>query len=140
MAATMDVSIVSAEAEVWRGQAEMVIARSPEGEFGIMRGHIPFLAALIPGVVTVVDGGTRRTWLVPGGFLEASGSMDDYHVIVLADDAEETGELDPAEAARRIEEMRQQQGSDDDHDRASAELIASMARAEREHGEYSAPA
>jgi F-type H+-transporting ATPase subunit epsilon len=140
VANTLDVSIVSAEAEVWRGQAEMVVARSPEGEFGIMSGHIPFLAALIPGLVTVVNGAERRSWLVPGGFLEASGSMDDYHVIVLADDAEETGELDPAEAARRIEEMRQQQDPDQDPDRASAELIASMARAEREHGEYSAPA
>lgn len=136
----MDVSIVSAEAEVWRGEAEMVVARSPEGEFGIMRGHIPFLAALVPGVVTVVNGSERRSWLVPGGFLEASGSMDEYHVIVLADEAEETGELDPAEAARRIEEMRSKQDSDDDGDRADAELIASMARAEREHGDFSSPA
>lgn len=138
--AEMDVSIVSAEAEVWRGRAEMVVARSPEGEFGIMRGHIPFLAALIPGLVTVVNGAERRSWLVSGGFLEASGSMDDYHVIVLADDAEETGELDPAEAARRIEELRRHDADDDADDRASAELVASLARGEREHGEYSAPA
>lgn len=102
----MNVSIVSAEAEVWRGEADMVLARSPEGEFGIQRGHIPFLAALEPGAVTVVSGTSRMTWLVPGGFLEASGPMDDYHVIVLADDAEETGDLDPHELARRIERMR----------------------------------
>ena len=49
----MDVSIVSPEQEVWRGEAELVIARSPEGEFGIMRGHIPFLAALVPGKLTI---------------------------------------------------------------------------------------
>lgn len=137
--ATMDVSIVSAEAEVWRGEAEMVVARSPEGEFGIMRGHIPFLAALIPGLVTVVNGAERRSWLVPGGFLEASGTMDDYHVIVLADDAEETGELDPAEAARRIEELKARQSEEAGKDRGDAEVIASMARAEREHGEFSSP-
>jgi F0F1-type ATP synthase epsilon subunit len=105
-----------------------------------MRGHIPFLAALVPGQVTVVDGSTRRTWLVPGGFLEASGPADDYHVIVLADDAEETGELEPAEAARRIEEMKARRAADEQQDRTSAELIASMARAEREHGEFSSPA
>ncbi len=135
--AGMDVAIVSAEAEVWRGEAEMVIARSPEGEFGIMRGHIPFLAALVPGTVTVVNGSERRTWLVPGGFLESSGPADDYHVIVLADDATETGELDRAEAARRIEEMRKERAEAEADERTDAELVASMARAEREHGEYS---
>jgi F-type H+-transporting ATPase subunit epsilon len=102
----MNVSIVAAEAEMWRGEAEMVLARSPEGEFGILRGHIPFLAALVPGVVTVVDGNSRRSWLVPGGFLEASGTMDDYHVIVLVDDAEETVDLSDDEVKRRLEEMR----------------------------------
>jgi F0F1-type ATP synthase epsilon subunit len=65
--------------------------------------------------------------------------MDDYHVIVLADDAEETGELDPAETARRIEELKQRRAEESGDDRAAAELVASMARAEREHGQYSAP-
>lgn len=104
----MDVSIVAPDKAVWRGEADMVLARSPEGEFGIQRGHIPFLAALVPGLVTAVEGGTRRTWKVPGGFLEANGTMDDYHVIVLVDDAEEIGEVDAAEAARIIDEMKQE--------------------------------
>ncbi|MGH2755340.1 MAG: ATP synthase F1 subunit epsilon [Actinomycetota bacterium] len=133
----MNVSIVSAEAEVWRGDAELVIARSPEGEFGIMRGHVPFLAALVPGLVKIVNGADRRTFLVTGGFLEASGPADDYHVIVLADDTEEVGELDAAETKARIEEVKQRQREDQVEDRASAELVASMARAERESGEYS---
>jgi F-type H+-transporting ATPase subunit epsilon len=50
----VDVSIVSPERELWRGEADLVIGRSPDGEFGIMSGHIPFLAALVPGAVTVV--------------------------------------------------------------------------------------
>jgi F-type H+-transporting ATPase subunit epsilon len=103
----VDVSIVSAEREVWRGEADLVVARSPEGEFGIMRGHIPFLAALVPGLVKVSSGTKTDTFLVTGGFLEASGGADDYHVIVLADDAEEVGDIEPAEAARRIEEAKQ---------------------------------
>lgn len=85
----MKVSIVSPEANLWQGEATLVIARSPEGEFGIMRGHTPFLASLVPGRVTVVSGSTRRSFDVTGGFLEASGPADDYHVIVLADDAVE---------------------------------------------------
>src|ERR687895_600951 len=91
---------------IWQGEADLVVARSPEGEFGIMRGHIPFLAALVPGRVRVVSGGDQEEFFVPGGFLEASGPMDDYHVIVLADDADQTGEMDAAELQRRVEEVR----------------------------------
>jgi F-type H+-transporting ATPase subunit epsilon len=122
----MDVSIVTPEEEVWSGEADLVIARSPEGEFGIMRGHIPFLAALVPGLVTVVSGGSRESFIVPGGFLEASGAADDYHVIVLADDAEEAGDIDAAEARRRIAESRRQ--ADEDRDEINqAKLAASLA-------------
>ena len=125
----MDVSIVSAEEKVWEGDADLVIARSPEGDFGIMRGHIPFLAALVPGVVAVVSGGDRREFFVPGGFLEASGPADDYHVIVLADNAEDLSEIDVAEARRRLDEARRRAESSDD-DRSEAQLRAEMARVE----------
>ena len=123
----MDVSIVTPEEEVWSGEADLVIGRSPEGEFGIMKGHIPFLAALVPGLVTIVSGGSRKSYLVPGGFLEASGPSDDYHVIVLADDAEEVGDIDAAEARRRIEEAKKK-AEEESHDRRSeAELAAALA-------------
>ena len=72
MATQMSVSIVSAEEGVWRGEAEMVIARSPEGEFAILNDHIPFLAALVPGRVSIVSGNERTEYFVSGGFLEAS--------------------------------------------------------------------
>ncbi|HET7481781.1 MAG TPA: ATP synthase F1 subunit epsilon [Actinomycetota bacterium] len=122
----MKVSIVTPEQEVWSGEADLVIGRSPEGDFGIMRGHIPFLAALVPGLVTVVSGGSRESFIVPGGFLEASGPADDYHVIVLADDAEEAGDIDAAEARRRIEEARRR-SEDDRDDINTARLAASLA-------------
>ena len=122
----MDVSIVTPEQEIWSGEADLVIARSPEGEFGIMRGHIPFLAALVPGLVTVVSGGSRDSYIVPGGFLEASGPADDYHVIVLADDAEEAGDIDAAEARRRIEEAKQKAEESRD-DQMEAKMAAALA-------------
>lgn len=125
----MDVSIVSPEEKVWEGEAELVIARSPEGEFGIMRGHIPFLAALVPGAVVVVSGTDRQEFFVPGGFLEASGPADDYHVIVLADAAEPLGDIDVAEAKRRLEEARRK-AQDDADDRGEAALRVEMARVE----------
>jgi F-type H+-transporting ATPase subunit epsilon len=126
MAGNMKVSIVTPEEAMWEGEAELVIARSPEGEFGIMSGHIPFLAALVPGLVTVVDGGNRQQYVVPGGFLEASGPVDDYHVIVLADDAEEADNIDAAEAIKRIEQAQKDRNEDVDQ-HAEAKMRAAMA-------------
>jgi len=125
----VQVSIVTPEAEVWDGEADLVVARSPEGEFGIMRGHIPFLAALVPGRVAVVSGGDRKEFFVPGGFLEASGTSDDYHVIILADDAEDPSDIDASEARHRLEEARRRRQEDAD-ERVEAELRVEMARVE----------
>jgi F-type H+-transporting ATPase subunit epsilon len=125
----VQVSIVSPEEEVWRGDADMVVARSPEGEFGIMRGHIPFLAALVPGRVAVVSGNQREEFFVPGGFLEASGPADDYHVIVLADSAENLADIDVAEARRIVEEAQRRRDEDTD-ERAEAEMRVALARVE----------
>jgi F-type H+-transporting ATPase subunit epsilon len=124
----VDVSIVSPEQEVWRGEADMVVARSPEGEFAILRGHIPFLAALVPGIVKVVSDGDSNVYFVPGGVLEASGLRDDYHVIVLADTARTLDEVDVDEAKRILEEQR---GRMEDVDqRAEAEMRIALARVE----------
>jgi F-type H+-transporting ATPase subunit epsilon len=126
VATAYSVSIVTPEESVYEGEAELVIARSPEGEFGIMAGHIPFLAALVPGIVTVVSGSSRESFVVPGGFLEASGRHDDYHVIVLADHAEPAGEMDAAQARERIEQARRQREEEAD-ERAEAEMRVAMA-------------
>jgi F-type H+-transporting ATPase subunit epsilon len=125
----LDVTIVSPVKRVWQGEADMVVARSPEGEFGIMRGHIPFLAALVPGRVRVVSGSESEEFFVPGGFLEASGPQDDYHVIVLADDADNLSELDAAEARARLEEARRQHEKEQD-DQTQARLQIELARVE----------
>ena len=129
----MEVSIVSPERELWRGDADLVIGRSPEGEFGIMQGHIPFLAALVPGAVTVVSGEGREAFFVPGGFLEASGSADDYHVIVLADDAKNVSNLDAEEVRRMIEDSRREATEDRD-ETTEAEARAAMARVQAASG------
>lgn len=122
----MHVSIVSPEKKVWEGEAEMVVARSPEGEFAILRGHIPFLAALVPGLVKIKSGSgsSEDRFLVTGGVLEASGTRDDYHVIVLADDAEDAGDLSREEALRQMAERKRES---DAEDRAEAEMRVAMA-------------
>lgn len=127
----MNVSIVSPEKKVWEGEAEMVVARSPEGEFAILRGHIPFLAALVPGLVKIKSGSSEDRFLVTGGVLEASGTRDDYHVIVLADDAEDAGDLSREEALRQIAERKRES---DAKDRAEAEMRVAMAAPELRRG------
>ncbi len=125
----MDVSLVSPEEKVWEGEADMVVARSPEGEFAVQRGHIPFLAALSPGRVAIVAGDDRSEFFVPGGFLEASGAPDDYHVIVLADGVEPLDEIDVEDARRRAEDARGRAEGDGDED-AQTEYRIATARVE----------
>jgi F-type H+-transporting ATPase subunit epsilon len=121
----MQVSIVAPERQVWSGDAGMVVCRSPEGEFAILGGHIPFLAALVPGRVSVYEGDSKTDYFVSGGFLEASGTQDAYHVIVLADSADRVDQIDVQEARRRLETAR----TDADRDGAAAEGELRVARA-----------
>jgi len=57
--ADLDVSVVSADQQIWSGAASMVVARTTEGEIGILPGHQPLLAILAAGEVrlTVAGGG-----------------------------------------------------------------------------------
>jgi F-type H+-transporting ATPase subunit epsilon len=65
------VDVVSPEATVWSGEATFVVARTPDGEIGIMADHEPVMAALVTSAVLIegVDG-TRTTVGVHGGFLQ----------------------------------------------------------------------
>jgi F-type H+-transporting ATPase subunit epsilon len=83
--ATMQVDVVSAEAQLYSGEANEVYARSTEGEIGILPGHQPVLLALgtAPVRVKTVEGREVRID-VHNGFLE----FRDNHLTVLADAAE----------------------------------------------------
>lgn len=71
MAKPFRVDVVSPEAIVWSGEATFVVARTPDGEIGILADHEPVLASLVTSAV-LVDGvdGTRITIGVHGGFLQ----------------------------------------------------------------------
>lgn len=71
MAKPFRVDVVSPEATVWSGEATFVVARTPDGEIGILADHEPVLASLVTSAV-LVDGvdGTRTTIGVHGGFLQ----------------------------------------------------------------------
>ncbi len=82
--AAMNLSVVSAEREVWTGTATQVIAKTVEGEIGILRGHEPLLAVLASGEVRVTtEAGEKITVDAEGGFL----SVDHDNVTIVAGSA-----------------------------------------------------
>jgi F-type H+-transporting ATPase subunit epsilon len=81
----LHVQVVAVEEKVWTGDAEMVVARTTEGEIGVLPGHSPLLGLLKePSQVRVkVSGGEQLTYDVSGGFL----SIDAGGVTILAESA-----------------------------------------------------
>lgn len=85
MANQLHVQVVAVEQEIWSGEAEMLVARTTEGEIGVLPGHSPMLGLLKePSQVRVkLHGNEQLTYDVTGGFL----SIDASGVTVLAEDA-----------------------------------------------------
>ena len=83
--AQLQVELVAVEEKIWTGEAEMVVARTTEGELGVLPGHAPLLGQLAePGRVRIkLAGGEQLTYEVSGGFLSVTGSG----VTVLAESA-----------------------------------------------------
>jgi F-type H+-transporting ATPase subunit epsilon len=114
----MQVHVVSATRELFRGEANAVYARSTEGEIGILPGHQPVLLALEISPVRVVHDGETTTWAVHQGFLE----YRDDRLTVLADVAERPEEID-VERARAARDRAQEHLADPDYEgNARAEL------------------
>ena len=83
--ASLQVTVVSATAEVWSGDASMLVAKTTEGEIGILPGHEPMLAILAAGEVRITtDSGEKVTAQADDGFL----SVDNNRVNVVAGQAE----------------------------------------------------
>ncbi|MEU7821228.1 F0F1 ATP synthase subunit epsilon [Catellatospora sp. NPDC049111] len=74
MAKLLQVELVAVEEKVWSGQAEMVIARTTEGELGVLPSHAPLLGQLAnPGGVRIIlPGGEELAYEVFGGFLSVT--------------------------------------------------------------------
>jgi F-type H+-transporting ATPase subunit epsilon len=71
----LTVSLVSADAEVWSGEASLVIAKTVEGEIGIMTGHEPILAILAEGQVRITKAdGSKILANAQDGFLSMEGN------------------------------------------------------------------
>jgi F-type H+-transporting ATPase subunit epsilon len=79
----LQVELVSVEREVWSGEADMVVARTTEGEIGILPGHAPLLGVMVAGEVRITSEGGDVIATVDGGFL----SVDHDRVTVVAETA-----------------------------------------------------
>lgn len=99
--ATIRCDIVSAEEEIFHGEAQMVVATGEEGELGIAPRHAALITRLKPGQVRVLrENGEELFFYVSGGILEVQPSV----VTVLADTALRAKDLDEAAARRAKEE------------------------------------
>jgi len=124
----LHVDIVSAEGEIFSGDAKMVFAPAIMGEVGIAPRHAPLLTQLKPGAVRVRnEQGEDEAIFVNGGILE----VQPHHVTVMADSAERAADIDEARAAeakRHAEEALANASADIDLARAQAELAEAAAR------------
>jgi|SRR5690554_2555428 len=128
MAMTTQLDIVSAEASIFSGLVEMVIATGEVGELGILYGHAPLLTALNPGPVRIIkQGGEEAVFYVSGGFLEVQANA----VNILADTVLRAADIDEAEVQKAQEAARQalnNQASDMDYTLAAAQLAEAAAQ------------
>ena len=98
---TIQVDIVSAEKEIFSGEAQMVFAPAIMGEVGIAPGHTPLVTKMSPGEVRVMDvDGNESAFYVSGGLLEVQPQI----ITVLSDTAERAEDLDEAAIIKAKEE------------------------------------
>ena len=127
---TLQVELVSPEKILYSGEADMVIARTTDGEIAFMTGHTPFIGSLGIGAVTIrASEGDDVVAAVHEGFVEVT----DDRVTILSDTAELVDDID-ANRARRALDEREQRKSDEDDAEAEAGLRRARLRVELSGG------
>ncbi len=123
--ATLQVELVAVERKIWSGEARMVVARTTEGELGVLPGHAPLLGQLAEGgVVTIrTDSGDDLVVAAHGGFLSVTAKG----VSILAETAEISTEIDVERAREAL--RRAESGGDDPEALAAGRRAQSRLRA-----------
>jgi len=124
----LNVELVSAERKVWSGEAGFVVARTLDGELGILPGHVSLLGVLAQGFTVRISGGDAGDGIeaaVHGGFL--SVSHDD--VAILAEVAELSGDIDVGRARAALERAVANGDDTPENDSAAARARARLAAA-----------
>jgi len=123
---TCELTVVSAEQELFSGQVQHVRVTGIEGELGIFPGHTPLLTAIKPGMVGLVQAeGTEEFIYLSGGILEVQPDR----ITILADTAIRAEDLDEQRARESVEKAKAKlQSGDVDFDRANIELQKAIAK------------
>jgi F-type H+-transporting ATPase subunit epsilon len=112
--ATFHFDLVSPEKLAFSGEVDQVDVPGWEGDFGVLAGHAPVVAAVRPGILTITAGGTQQKVIVLGGLAEVA----DDRLTVLADVATSMAEVDRAQFAETIaameEKLSEKEGSEFD--------------------------
>ena len=98
----LQVELVAADRTVWSGEASMVIARTVEGDIGILRGHAPLLSLLTEAVVEITGDNERIVAAVDGGFV----SVADDRVSILSPRALLSEEIDEHAISAELGQLR----------------------------------
>jgi len=126
--ASIQIEIVSAEKEIFSGEAIMLIAPGKEGDLGIAPKHTPLLTTLRPGEIEIHKKDDKKEYVyVTGGILE----VQPHIVTVLADSALHAEELDEEaalQAKNRAEEALKGAEKKEDLEQAQAQLVEAAAR------------
>ncbi|GAA4900088.1 hypothetical protein GCM10025789_18040 [Tessaracoccus lubricantis] len=126
--APLHVEVVSADRVVWSGDAVNIIARTVEGDIGILPGHEPLLAVLEPSLVEIVTAdGSSESLMVDGGFI----SVAHGHVSLLAQYAGLGREVGLEEARKELAPLvlKAQQGQADDAEIHRIKMLKAQVRA-----------
>ena len=119
--------VISPDRIFYDGDVEMVELRTSEGEMGVLKGHIPLTAILVPGVLKIKEDGQEKQAALHDGFVE----IFQDHMTILAESCEWPEEIDlhRAEAAmERAKERIAHRTSETDIARAETALLRAMAR------------
>ena len=115
--AELKVALVSAERSIWEGTAKSVVAKTPDGEIGILPGHSPVLALLLDAPLRIeTTDGTKVLVAVHGGFF----SVDSDQVNVIAETAELAEEIDVERAKAALERAKAAANGEDDPEAQAA--------------------
>ena len=112
---TVAFELVAPERLLFSADVDMVVVPGSEGDFGVLAGHAPVVAAIRPGILTITSGGAHQKIIVLGGLAE----MSENGLTVLADVATSMADVDRAQFAETIAEMEarlaEKEGSELDH-------------------------
>jgi F-type H+-transporting ATPase subunit epsilon len=117
----MQVELVAADRLVWSGEATMVIARTTEGDVGILPNHAPMLSLMVDGIVDVTTA-DNETWIaaVDAGFL----SVANNRISILSEHAEMSHDIDLEKARADLDRARKAGEKMDEAQEAASEAWA----------------